>query len=50
MRELGTVMATAFHAPDKLSSLFPPQIEDTIHKSSRDPDEWDYDEWWTSES
>ena len=43
-------MAFAFHEPSKMDTLFKPHIEDTLRKAKSDPDEWDYDEWWTTES
>jgi hypothetical protein len=50
MKELGTVMAFAFNEPSKLETLFKPHIEDTLERAKKDPDEWDYDEWWNTES
>jgi hypothetical protein len=46
MKELGTIIAFAFHEPNKLDTLFKPQIEDLIDTSKKDPEAWDYDEWW----
>jgi len=47
---MGTLMAYAFHEPAKMDTLFKPHIEDTLSKAKKDPDEWDYDEWWTDAS
>lgn len=43
-------MATAYHDPQKLDALFKPQIEDTLDRAKANPDEWDYDQWWKTES
>ena len=50
LKEMGTLMAYAFHEPAKMDTLFKPHIEDTLSKAKKDPDEWDYDEWWTDAS
>jgi len=50
LREMGTIMAVAFHEPGKLPTLFKPHIEDTLRKAKANPDEWEHDQWWTAES
>lgn len=40
------VVATAFHEPDKLDSLFKPTVSEALDKAESDPGAWETDEWW----
>jgi hypothetical protein len=48
LKEMGVLIAHAFHEPGKLDSLFRPSVEETLERSTKDPSEWDYDEWWNT--
>jgi hypothetical protein len=46
LKELGLLMAMAYHKPKEIDKHLQPSIKETAHKAERDPDAWDQDEWW----
>lgn len=47
---MGNIIATAFHDPKELKSLFRPTLKEVVNEAEDFPESWDDDEWWTGQS
>jgi hypothetical protein len=46
LKELATVIATAFHDPENLEKMFKPTVSETLYKAEVNPELWEEDNWW----